>query len=115
MQENEKQDIVKEHGLLGPRAERRLAPARCSVETTSRQVIEHKLLTALENGNTVAAILSKQDLQDMIGALYGYGLRDATQQEWDAYRKRCDALADGMSQLLTEAFPPNADLSDPAS
>jgi len=41
-----------------------------TVERTTRTVIEHKLLTALEDGNTVAVLLSKQDLQDMIGALY---------------------------------------------
>lgn len=84
----------------------------CSVETTSRQVIEHKLLTALEDGNTVAALLSKQDLEDLIAALYGYELaeRKGNVLTWEAHMKRRKNLADDLSQLLREAFPPNSEV-----
>lgn len=82
-------------------------PAPCSVERTHRSVIEHKLLTALEDGNTVAALLSKRDLEDMIAALYGF-----EDMGHSAPRKaRCKELADSMSQLLREAFPPNEKVS----
>lgn len=78
--------------------------APCSVERTSRSVIEHKLLTALEDDNTVAALLSKQDLEDMIFAL----CRSAAINDWDKKRvQRCHDLRDGMQQLMREAFPPN--------
>jgi hypothetical protein len=85
------------------------APAPCSVERTHRSVIERKLLTALEDDNTVAALLSKQDLEDMIAALYGYelGERKGNVLSWEAHMKRRKDLADSMSQLLREAFPPN--------
>lgn len=85
------------------------AGAPCSVERTNRTVIEHKLLTSLEDGNTVAALLSKQDLEDLIAALYGYVLSETKGNEisWEAHMKRRRILADGLSQLLREAFPPN--------
>lgn len=86
----------------------------CSVERTTRSVIEHKLLTALEDENTVAALLSKQDIEDMIAALYGYelGERKGNVLSWEAHMKRRKELADSMSQLLREAFPPNGDISE---
>lgn len=82
----------------------------CSVEMTSRQVIEHKLLTALDDSNTVAALFSKQDLECIIAALYGHELGDRKGKvlSWEAHMKRRKELADSMSQLLREAFPPNA-------
>lgn len=50
-----------------------------------------------------AALLSKRDLEDMISALYGF-----EDMGHDGPRKkRCKELADSMSQLLREAFPPN--------
>lgn len=75
----------------------------CSVERTPRSVIECKLLTALEDGSTVAVLASKQDLEDMIAALRGF--RTGNLLEWAAQKKRRKDLADGMSQLLGEAFP----------
>lgn len=77
------------------------------VELTSRQVIEHKLLTALEDGGTVAILASEQDLQDMIAALYGYklGVTDGNILSWQAHNDRCKNLAEGLEQLLKEAFP----------
>lgn len=78
--------------------------ATCSVERTSRSVIEHKLLTTLEDGNTVAAIMSKQDLEDIIFAIdthFGLGKQRMT---------RLRGMADGFRQLHREAFPPNGEL-----
>jgi hypothetical protein len=82
-------------------------PAPCVVERTRRSVIENKLLTALEDNNTVAALFSKQDLEDIIAALHGYqlGKRTGNVLSWEAHLKRRKDLADGMSQLLREAFP----------
>lgn len=71
-----------------------------------RSVIEHKLLTALEDENTVAVILSRQDLEDMIAALSGYELAERKENvlSWEAYLKRRKGLAESMKQLLREAF-----------
>jgi len=83
-----------------------------AVELTSRKVIEHKLLTALEDGQSVAILATKQDLEDMIAALYGYQLGEwkGNKLSWEAHVKRRKNLAEGMSQLLREAFPqPSAD------
>lgn len=78
----------------------------CKVELTSRRVIKRKLLEALGDENTVAILASKQDLEDMIAALYGYelGERKGNVLSWEAHVKRRKNLADGMSQLLREAF-----------
>lgn len=69
----------------------------CSVERTSRSVIERKLLTALEDKNTVAALFSKQDLEDMVFALELSSVSGPR-------RMRCKNLEVGMRQLLREAF-----------
>jgi hypothetical protein len=81
---------------------------KCTVERTSRSVIEHKLLAALDDDSGRVAILAtKQDLEDMIAALYGYELaeRKGNVLTWEAHVKRRKELADDMSQLLKEAFP----------
>ncbi len=68
-----------------------------SVIPTSREVIENKLLTALEDDNTVAVLFSKQDLEDVLFALESY--------KWNPERiARCRELAGGMNQLYLEAF-----------
>jgi hypothetical protein len=68
-----------------------------AVEKTTRQVIEHKLLTALEEGG-IAAILSQQDLEDLIFVCGLWVMRD--------FRgARLSNLRRGMEQLLREAFP----------
>lgn len=54
--------------------------------------------------NTVACLFSKQDLEDLIQACEHNQFRG---ELWD----RCSNLADGMKQLLCEAFPPNAEIS----
>lgn len=83
----------------------KLAPNR--VELTTRSVIEHKLLTALSDDSQVACLFTKQDLEDIIASLYGYKLSEQSGNviSWKAHAERCKGLADGMSQLLHEAFP----------
>lgn len=82
------------------------SPTPCSVERTSRDVIEHKLLTALEEGG-VAALLSKQDLEDLVFACKLWPMRDGR-------ATRLASLRRGMEQLLSEAFPPNDQALRPA-
>lgn len=64
-------------------------------------MIEHKLLTALNDEDKVAILATKQNLEDMLIALEGavWNGRDV--------QLRCKDLAVGMRQLLREAFPPN--------
>ena len=82
-----------------PHPPSRAAPG--SVQFTGRQVIEHKLLTALEDGQSVAILATRRDLEDMLDALQTY---EGPEDRLD----RCLNLAAGLRQLLTEAFPPNA-------
>lgn len=65
---------------------------------TNRQVIEHKLLTALAEGNSVAILCSKQDLEDLIAALESFRSPPAERL------KRIEDLSAGLAQLLKEAF-----------
>jgi len=81
--------------------------ASYSVERTTRDVIEHKLLTALEEGG-VAALLSQQDLEDLVFACKLCPMRDGR-------ATRLGNLQRGMEQLLREAFPPNAPHELPAT
>ncbi len=73
----------------------------CTVERTGREVIERKLLTALEDENCVAALLTKQDVECLITALYGQG---ATWSDPVAYDNRRIELAASLRQLYNEAF-----------
>jgi len=70
------------------------------VEFTGRQVIENKLLTALEDGGTVAVLANKGDLEVMVAALRKYRHR------------RAEQLAKDMQQLLDAAFPRQAQPDD---
>lgn len=81
-------------------ASQRSGAAPYSVERTSRQIIQHKLMAALEDGNTAAALLSKQDLEDLIFACELWTMRDGR-------ARRLGNMRRGMEQLLREAFPPN--------
>lgn len=78
-----------------------LAAAPCSVEFTGRQVIERKLLAALDDESKVAILATQQDLEDLIAALDDKRLTG----EGELHRRR--SLLDVMRQLLREAFPPN--------
>lgn len=87
-----------------PGAPRNVEPPRHAselyqVEHTSREVIENKLLTALEDGG-VAVICSKQDLEDLVFACNLWLMRDGR-------ATRLGNLRRGMEQLLREAFPLN--------
>ena len=65
----------------------------------SRQVIESKLLTALEDDDTVAVLFTEEDLKVMILSLTAYA-EDASQND----AQRCRSLSLGMAQLYQEAF-----------
>jgi hypothetical protein len=67
------------------------------VVRTTREVIEGKLLAAIDDKDHVALILTKQDLIDLITAC------ERNQFTRDL-RKRCVNLADGMRRLFHEAF-----------
>lgn len=75
------------------------SPSPCSVEFTGRQVIENKLMTALEDEGTVAILASKDDLELMVAALRKYKHR------------RAEGMAFDYQQLLDAAFPPNDKVS----
>ena len=76
----------------------------CSVENAIRQVIEKKLLAALDDADRVAILASKQDLDDLIWAIH----RSLAQADWDKVRmERMYELLAGIRQLSSEAFPPN--------
>ena len=64
----------------------------------SRQIIEHKLLTALEDEDTVAILASRQDLDLLIR-----GLRYAPTRS-DHERERLDFWLKSMEQLRKETF-----------
>lgn len=74
---------------------------------TSRQVIENKLLTSLEDGEQVAILASEQDLKDIIASLLGYELATRTGSilSWEDHIQRRQELASGLKQLLDSAFP----------
>lgn len=77
-----------------------------TVERTSRRVIEHKLLEALSDDSQVAILATKQDLEDMIAALLGYEIAETKGNglDWSEHLKRRKNLANGLQQLLKEAF-----------
>src|SRR5688500_1801567 len=89
--ENAQAEMLKEHL-------EKLAQEPCSVERTSRTVIEHKLLTSLGDGDTIAALLTKQDVQDLIDALEGRAPDGV-----GTHDRRKNFVAD-LKQLLREAF-----------
>lgn len=75
-------------------AQRALPAPPGSVERTTRTVIEHRLLTALEDdADKVTILATKSDLNRLIKALRGF--------TWG------NELASGLEQLRAEAFPPN--------
>lgn len=64
-----------------------------TVVPTNRQVIENKLLTALNNSDCVAILASEEDLRIMIEAL---------RKEPDSKARK---MAEDYGQLLNAAFP----------
>ena len=83
-----------------------LLPAPCSVERTSKTIIEHKLLVALDDKTKVAILADEDDLETMILGLRGVAAESGR-------RSHAEDLADGMEQLMREAFPPNKDYQTP--
>ena len=69
----------------------------CSVESATRQVIEGKLLTALDDDSKVAILASEDDLNVMIRRL---ATGDETERN----------LAADFVQLRRAAFPPNKEI-----
>ena len=82
-------------------------PAPFSVSSTRREVIENKLLAALENEGTVAILANEEMLNDLIWVMENYigGSRD--QQD------RMESMHADLSQLRDAAFPRNADVQPP--
>lgn len=65
---------------------------------TQREVIENKLLTALEDESCTAILTSKEDLEILIAALESWNWgSNSTRRSMD--------LAAGIAQLRDEAFP----------
>jgi len=65
----------------------------------SRQVIENKLLTALEDSTNVAILASEHDLQIIIGSLNSSLWMDKDDQ------KKARDMAESLSELKRSAFP----------
>ena len=77
-----------------------------TVERTSRQVIESKLLTALQDENVVACLFTKDDLDTIHAALCGYDIaeRKGSVLSWSKHIERCKEMAKSIDQLRREAF-----------
>lgn len=70
-----------------------------TIERTSRSVIENKLLTALQEGDCVAALFTKQDLEALISALaIAETFKTQNTPKWNEMRL-------SFEQLHKEAFP----------
>lgn len=74
---------------------------QCTVTHHNREVIEDKLLTALEDGHTVAALLQEADLDLLIHALDDMAEKQTYSAELT--KKARDFAAD-MRQLRKAAF-----------
>lgn len=82
------------------------APMTCSVESVNRQVIENKLLTALDDKSKVAILATEDDLRMLINALKTHSM---CYPGWS--KKNSEYVAD-LEQLKAAAFPPNAKSCD---
>lgn len=69
-----------------------------TVALTNRQVIENKILAALDGDDKVAILATKQDLEDFLFALERVVIAQPER------RKRCISLAEGIRILLEKAF-----------
>ena len=65
-----------------------------TVERVKRQVIEHKLLTALEEGGTVAILLREKDLRLIIACL-----------RMAKFSTEAKEMCSDFERLLKEGFP----------
>lgn len=80
------------------------SPAPCSVSSTRREVIENKLLAALDDEGTVAILANEEMLKDLIWVLENYIGASRDRQD------RMESLHVDLSQLRDAAFPRNAKL-----
>jgi hypothetical protein len=70
-----------------------------TVQGASREIIERKLLAALDDEDKVAIIASRQDLEDLITAVNTL-LRHLWSKDWP----RVNALKSDLERLKKEAF-----------
>lgn len=70
-----------------------------NVERVQREVIERKLLAALDDETKAAILVTKQDLEDLVFACGLRNFRDADRAA------RLKELSRGMQRLINEAFP----------
>jgi hypothetical protein len=77
-----------------------------TVERVGYEVIDRKLLHALEDASQVAILLTKEDLDVMIACLYGYVLAEKVGNvlHMEKFHLRRKSLAAGLEQLREEAF-----------
>lgn len=76
------------------------------MSSTRREVIENKLLAALDDEGTVAILANEQMLNDLIRGLWNY--------EGDIkLRARLESIRDDLTQLRDAAFPLNVQTEGP--
>lgn len=73
--------------------------AACTVVPTTRSVLEHKLLVALDDSSKVAILATKEDLDLFIRALEEFKV-----QGFLRYQERAMTFAKDLQQLRSEAF-----------
>lgn len=78
------------------------SPAPCSVSSTRREVIENKLLAALDDEGAVAILANEEMLNDLIWVMENY--IGASRQRQD----RMESLHADLTQLRDAAFPRNS-------
>jgi hypothetical protein len=74
------------------------------IERVKRSVIERKLLDCLNDESKVAVLLTKQDLEDLIVALYGWGREGKRALPWEDHLQRRKELAQSLCELRDAAF-----------
>ena len=82
------------------------SPVPCSVSSTRREVIENKLLAALDDAGTVAILANEEMLDDLIWVMENYIGASRDRQD------RMESIHADLSQLREAAFPRNAELRD---
>ena len=78
------------------------SPAPCSVSSTRREVIENKLLAALDDEGTVAILANEEMLNDLIWVMENFIGASRDRQD------RMESMHADLTQLRDAAFPRNA-------
>jgi hypothetical protein len=97
----------KRHGDNGPAPKHRPTPPPnpLTIEHTQKQVIENKLLAALDNEGKVAILASEQDLKDFMFAFdFTAGNACYSSPEMVERLKRVRRFSADMTQLYNAAF-----------